>query len=172
MIKVTVDRLLLLVISTGAMILDLHQMRIKNSWILFAFASGIIWKFIEYGLKGLGGYVIGAIVPLAVLGWMFIFKMLGAGDIKLFCVLGGIMGPRNILLCIWASFIVGAIISAAIFVSCGGFAERFQYFVLYIKEFLYTRTVKPYCKSKDEWQNIHFAVPVFMSVLLYVGGIY
>lgn len=51
----------------------------------------------------------------ASFGNPFIFHMIGAGDIKLLCALGGIMGPRTVMECIVYSLLAGAGISLAIY---------------------------------------------------------
>ena len=50
--------------------------------------------------KGMIIFLTGAAVPLILLGILFIFRMLGAGDVKILCALGGIMGPRTVTECI------------------------------------------------------------------------
>ena len=113
-------------------------------------------------------FISGTGIPLVVLGWLFYFRMLGSGDIKLFCVLGGIMGPVHILWCIWYAFLTGGLLSLAILILCGGFSQRIQYLVKYIR----TGERKAYYRNGTAWENIHFTVPVFMSVMLYAGGMY
>lgn len=152
--------------------MDIYQMKIKNSWILLSLSIGIFYRFCIDGWCGGFLFFSGAVVPLGVLGWMFYFRMLGAGDIKLFCVLGGIMGASDILHCIWIAFLIGAVLSAGIFLTCGGFLQRLAYLADYLKDFIRTRQRKPYYHKGMTVENIHFTVPIFMSVMLYVGGIY
>ncbi len=59
--------------------------------------------------------------------------MIGAGDIKLFCALGGIMGCESIIKCIFISFLTGAGISAALLIFNHNFCERILYFIEYVK---------------------------------------
>ena len=84
-------------IAGVSVIMDLYSMKVKNSWILCSLLAGAGHCFWKSGFAGLIRFVPGALVPLAILGWMFYFRMLGPGDIKVFCALGGIMGPAKIL---------------------------------------------------------------------------
>ena len=93
--------MLLLTIAGVSVIMDLYSMKVKNNWILCFLLAGAGYCFWKSGFAGLIRFVSGALVPLAILGWMFYFRMLGPGDIKVFCALGGIMGPAKILWCIW-----------------------------------------------------------------------
>ena len=100
--------MLLLTIAGVSVVMDLYKMRVNNSWILCSLLAGAVTCFWQKGFAGLTRFIPGILMPLAVLEWMFYFRMLGPGDIKVFCALGGIMGPVKILWCIWFSFLCGA----------------------------------------------------------------
>ena len=165
-------RILLLTITGVAVLMDLYQMKIKNSWILFSMLIGFVYDLWRGGWNGTAFFISGTGIPLVVLGWLFYFRMLGSGDIKLFCVLGGIMGPVHILWCIWYAFLTGGLLSLAILILCGGFSQRIQYLFKYMKTYIRTGERKAYYRNGTAWENIHFTVPVFMSVMLYAGGMY
>ena len=131
-------RILLLTITGVAVLMDLYQMKIKNSWILFSMLIGFGYDLWRGGWNGTAFFISGTGIPLVVLGWLFYFRMLGSGDIKLFCVLGGIMGPVHILWCIWYAFLTGGLLSLAILILCGGFSQRIQYLVKYMKTYIRT----------------------------------
>lgn len=151
--------------------MDLSDMRISNGWILCSFLAGFGLCWTEAGI-GLPGFILGTLFPLLLLGWLFYFRMLGPGDIKLFCVLGGIMGPETILYCIGAAFAAGALVSLGILIVCGGFRERLRYLLEFLDQYQRTGKKKPYYRTRPAWENIHFTVPIFMSVMFYAGGIY
>ena len=67
--------------------MDLYQMKIKNSLILFSMLIGFGYDLWRGGWNGTAFFISGTGIPLVVLGWLFYFRMLGSGDIKLFCVL-------------------------------------------------------------------------------------
>ena len=64
------------------------------------------------------------------------------------------------------------LLSLAILILCGGFSQRIQYLVKYMKTYIRTGERKAYYRNGTAWENIHFTVPVFMSVMLYAGGMY
>lgn len=171
-VGVIVSRILLLTIAGVAVLMDLYQMKIKNSWILLSLMTGIFYNLRLRGWNGAVFFITGAGIPLVILGWLFYFRMLGSGDIKLFCVLGGIMGPVHVLQCIWYAFLAGGLLSLAILICCGGFSQRIHYLVKYINDYIRTGERKSYYRSGAVWENIHFTVPIFMSVMLYAGGMY
>lgn len=152
--------------------MDLYEMKIKNIWILFSLLMGFGYELYLGGWNGVAFFISGTGIPLLVLGWLFYFRMLGSGDIKLFCALGGIMGPVHILGCIWYAFLTGGCISLAILILCGGFSQRIQYLAEYLKAYIRTGERRFYYRIGAKWENIHFTVPIFMSVMLYAGGMY
>ena len=70
------------------------------------------------------------------------------------------------------SFLAGAVISLAILIFCGNPAERLRYLTSYLEDYLRTGIRKPYYHRGFALENFHFTIPVFMSVMLYAGGIY
>ena len=151
--------------------MDLYRMRVRNGWILCALFTGACLGAMEGG-GGIREYAMGAVLPAAVLGWLFYFRMMGAGDVKLFCALGCIMGPEAVLYCIGLSFFWGALISLAILILCSGLGERIQYLLEYLEGCLRKECRRPYYRKGDAWENFHFTVPIFMSVMFYAGGMY
>ena len=152
--------------------MDLYQMKIKNSWILFSMLIGFGYDLWRGGWNGTA-----FLFQVQEFRWWFsdgcfISECLVREISKLFCVLGGIMGPVHILWCIWYAFLTGGLLSLAILILCGGFSQRIQYLVKYMKTYIRTGERKAYYRNGTAWENIHFTVPVFMSVMLYAGGMY
>lgn len=161
----------MLTIAGTAVVMDIVSMRISNGWILCSLLCGFL-----YSISGKGPcfreFVFGTLIPAAVLGGLCWFRMLGAGDIKLLCSLGGIIGPESVWRCMGVSFFIGAVFSLLFLVLYGNPAERLWYLKSYIREYLRTGVRKPYYRKGSALENFHFTVPIFMSVMLYAGGIY
>src|SRR5574344_786923 len=87
----------LFLILTVAMATDFRRYRIYNLLIALGLALGLVLNCIQSGLSGILGSLMAAVVPAAALIMFFALRMLGAGDIKLFCVIGSIMGIEFIL---------------------------------------------------------------------------
>ena len=154
------------------MIMDLRTARIDNGWILFSMAVGAVCCTMEKGIAGMFFYAAGSSIPL-ILIILFGFGMLGAGDIKLFCALGGVMGTGAVFRCILSSFLLGAVFSVLFLITTRSFCERIQYFITYMENCRNAGEIIPYRRKEiTAPENFHFTVPVFLSVMLYVGGIY
>lgn len=160
------------IVAGTAVIMDIRSASIDNGWIFFSMCVGLYLKIWKDGLRIIPIFFIGCLIPLAALSILFYFRMLGPGDIKLLCVLGGFMEAPCIIWCIIVSFLIGAMISLSILIFYGMFCRRIRYFYEYLQDYLCTGMRKPYYKRGMPLENIHFTVPVFLSVVLYAGGVY
>ncbi|MDU5439087.1 MAG: prepilin peptidase [Ruminococcus sp.] len=159
-------------VAGTAMIMDIRTAKVDNGWIIFSMSVGLFVCIWQKNITGIGFFIMGSVMPLFLM-ILFAFGMIGAGDIKLFCALGGIMGCESIIKCIFISFLTGAGISAALLIFNHNFCERILYFIEYVKCTVSTGKISSYRrKSIAAPENFHFTIPVFISVLLYAGGIY
>lgn len=152
--------------------MDLRNEKIANVAIAIFVFVGMVYQTSIYGLMGIWEYLKGAGVPLLLLFILFVFRMLGPGDIKLLSVLGGIMGVTAIIKSIIISFAFGGVLSIAIIISCGNLKERIRYFTEYITRTLQTKKITAYYNSGMPIENFHFSIPILMSIILYAGGFY
>ena len=103
---------LLLVYSFSAMLFDLTTGRIPNYLVAAELVGGLVYQLYIFGPMGILSFLGGITVPFALSYALFLFRMIGAGDIKLFMALGSVAGyPRNLRIMLW-SVICGAL--------CGG----------------------------------------------------
>ncbi len=112
----------------------------------------------------------GVFLPLVLLFPLFCFRMMGAGDIKLMAVMGGILGSCGILKGMFCAFILGAVLSLAFLISCGNLQERFSYFFHYLKVCKEKHCPVPYRRQGAQAENLHFTVPILLGIMLYAGG--
>ena len=129
-------------ITAGAVVTDLREQKIKNSWILGGLVVGIGIQISGKGSIGVFSALLGIIVPPVLLWTAFCEHWIGAGDIKLFSVLGSILGIGRILECMMAAMVFGI---------------------------LYAMICWSVNKKK---KTIRLAVPVLCSVICGIGGIY
>lgn len=158
--------------AVGAVWMDLRMQKVRNWYILAGLAAGFLYRLVTGGLSGIAGFAAGVFCPVIILAVLFLFGALGAGDIKLFAVLGGIMGVRQVMQCMLWAFLLGGALSLIIFLSGGEIRGRLAYFVQYFQSLFITKQIRPYREDKFHGSYIHFTVPVLMSVLLYMGGIF
>ena len=168
----TVELWLVLVISGIAVLMDFLLERVVNGFICMGLVLGLYYQIRTCSARGMMIYVLGILVPFFLLLPLFYFRMLGAGDIKLFCVLGSILGYERIVRVMVCSFFLGALLSFAFLISYGNLKERCLYFFHYLYQYGRTGQHSPYIKKGKQAENFHFTVPVLLGVMLYVGGFY
>ena len=140
--------------------MDIQRARLDNGWLLFCVLVSLFTRIWKMDVSSLGSWICGLLVPILILGILFIFRMLGAGDIKLLSVIGSMIGPTKILNCISYSFLIGAVISAALMIQAALSASEF--FTYYITSVFISKQEKenPITKAVCRWKT-------FISQFLY-----
>lgn len=151
-----------------AVINDLYNYRVSNK-IIFPFCiTGIMYNLLLENHQYFVSSIIGLAVPLVILFPLYITKMFGAGDIKLFSALGAFIGLRPVLTSMAYSFIAGAIIALIIMLIRRNALQRFKYFITYIKCCLLSMTIIPYSdfSEKNDGTKMHFTIPIALGTIL------
>ena len=102
--------LILLTLLSITLYTDIKDNKIKNIHLILPLVLGVLIAVLSNGLVGLKSSVFGIIIPFVALFLFFALKMLGAGDIKLFCTIGAIMGVNFVINNIIYSFFVAGIV--------------------------------------------------------------
>lgn len=163
---------LALILTMGAVFSDLLSEKVPNIWIWMGLLAGVCCQVNLHGARGLPVFLMGVLFPMVLLFPLFLFRMMGAGDIKLFAALGGILGCQDVLKGIAWAFLLGAVLSLAFLISCGNLRERFSYFFHYLRVCKLKGSPVPYVNGGGGPEYMHFTVPVLLGILLYAGGFY
>lgn len=158
---------LLLFVVFIAVILDFATGKVSNYLILTGLLAGFVVQFI-WGKDKISSVLLGAIVPVAVLFIVFMIGGIGAGDVKLFAVIGVFLGVRGVFTCIILAFIVGAVISIGKILIYRNSIRYLDNLYSYISLLNQTKKIQLYKKEKAN--TIHFTLPILISVVVYMGG--
>ena len=156
--------------ALGAALCDLRCERVDNRQIVFGYLTGFL---VHLGKRGAGGilpFLAGAVLPILLLWGLFLFRMLGAGDIKALSVLSGLLGASRGLRCLAWSVAAGAVLSLVLLAAERNWQERFLYFFQYVRRVLASGRRVAYLRPEDAAAKIHFTVPVLMGTMLTIGG--
>ena len=101
---------------------------------------------------------------------LYLFHVIGSGDIKLFSVVGGFLGVTKVIHIIILAFIIGAIISVIQFILFQNFKNRIQYLMNYIHTIIKEKRIRPYyIKTEDNYKNvIPFSLAIMISAFMAV----
>ena len=97
-----------------------------------------------YGIEGLKDSIIGVFIPIVGLFIFYALRMLGAGDIKLYCAVGAIMGWKFVIACLVYSFLFGGFISAIILFLRKNAIQRFKHLYNYIRNTIMLMKIDKY----------------------------
>lgn len=116
-------------------------------------------------------------IPILLLFLLFYFKMLGAGDIKVFSVLGSFLGWGIVVRIGAISFVYGAIWSIVKLVYYRNAKQRLKYLMQYISTSLLLRKRTPYLirGEQSKYYTVHFSVIILWAYLTYIlleGGVF
>ena len=163
--------LLLLLLATFT---DIKTDRIPNGFVMLGIVIGVLGS-LWFGL-GIIQTAVSMLIAFLLLYPLFKIGAMGAGDIKVFMMIGSFVKVKELLMILVISFVIGALCSLLKLLSEHNIRERMYYFLSYMSEVVRTRqwkkygehTVqdhKQYCRNK-----IHFTIPVLLSVALRIGG--
>lgn len=156
-IKFTALFLLLLL----AVFNDIKSFKIKNLITYPAVVFGVTANACLDGAEGFVDAITGTFIPLIALFIFFALRMLGAGDIKLFCAIGAVMGWKFNVLCIAYSFVFGGFISCIILLYRKNTKHRFRHLFNYLKTTLLLMKIdkyQDYNDNKDGFFRFSYAV--------------
>jgi len=98
---------------------DIKSHRIPNLLILAGALTGVFLRAWLEGWLGVALAIEGFLVGLVVLLPFYIFRMLGAGDVKLMAMVGVYLGPWGVLGALLATFLAGGVLAVAVAMQAG-----------------------------------------------------
>ncbi len=166
-----------LALSAQSALSDIDKWRISNQSLALWTVGGVIYELAFFGGANIADKIIGAFLPALLLGMFFLFRMLGAGDIKLFCVLGIWLGAEDILKCMLFSFLIGAGISIVKIVINKNAAERLNVLVRYFANVgqgagIKSNALPDYGAKRAGSARVNVCVFAFFSVMLKLMEVY
>lgn len=139
---------------------DLKTYKIRNSITYSFMAAGLIMNFLAEGFKGMALSLQGILLPVVCLIVLYMLRMIGAGDIKLFSAIGAIMGAGFTMYSIVYSFILGGVIALLLILARRNGVWRFRYLLVYLKScFLLMKPIE-YADFEDKHyeSKFHFSI--------------
>jgi prepilin peptidase CpaA len=151
-----------------SLVSDIKIYKIKNFITFPIIGLGLITNFFLEGFLGLSNSLAACLLPLPVLMILYMTSMLGAGDIKLFCAIGSVMGIDFIIYCMIFSFLCGGIIALTLMIIRKNARQRLSYLFGYIKTCLSTYSFHPYTafEDKDDGAKFHFSYAIVFGAII------
>ncbi len=151
--------IILSIVLAVAIIDDIRNYRIHNSVVLSGLVAGLSLSLIQGGFHGLLMSILAALIPVIILLPLFTLRMLGAGDIKLFCAIGAIMGIEFIFCSMVFAFLAGGVIALVIMLFRRNMLKRLMHIAAYLKSIYLSHSALPYTtfSNKRDGAKFHFS---------------
>lgn len=127
---------------------DMTQTRISNRLIVLGLMIGFFVRLWSDGLMGVFVCVVNIFIPVIFLYLLFQMRALGAGDIKLFSMLGAFISTKQLLKVMVLAFCVGALLGIC----------KIIYQFVFLK-----------CEI-GKLTQIHFSPAILIAYILVIGG--
>lgn len=158
--------LLIMTLMTIAVIMDMRCFKVKNSLCAVFCLIGILYNVLAGGFYNIHAYLLGIITPFIILFPLYALNMLGAGDIKLLCAAGALVGINDILFSVAYSFIIGLVISLYIMAVRRNLRSRLKKVYTYFNTCFLLISIVPYEKANSESDGrMHFTIPIAIGTI-------
>lgn len=151
-----------------AVCMDLRNMRISNRLILIGLGIAFLHRCLYGGIAEVFSGIIIAVFPIILLYLLFLAGVLGAGDIKLFSLIGGFVNLKELMDCMLYAFLLAGVFSFFKMMYYKTFISSMQNGFLYLQNLClgYQTTYNPIHGKKSK---IHFSI--FILGGLYLSGV-
>ncbi len=156
----------LIVVLSLALFYDVTEHKIKNRITLPGALIGVALNGAEHGWVGVLAGLQGWILPVIMLGVLYYINVMGAGDIKLFAAIGGIMGVPFVMNSIVFSIYVGGGIALIILIRRRQLLQKIKKIYQYITVAFYLQRLPLYNCKGDTTGKFPFALAIIPGSLL------
>lgn len=159
----------------SAVYYDYSRGKIPNPLLVVMLLVGAGQSFWSGGAAGGGAFLAATMIVTALLYPLFMIGTVGAGDVKLLGICAGYFPWNKILYFLFFSMLVAAIFSLIKLWKMKNAKERFLYLGEYLMEVAQTKKWRLYMENERELKaaaGLCMSGPIFVSALLYMGGVY
>jgi len=108
MIQIATSALLCAILAVAAYS-DIRTHRISNTLTLLGLSVGLVLQILEHGLHGVTAGPLGAGVGLGCFAPFYLWRAMGAGDLKLLAAVGAFLGPQGAFFAALFSLLAGGL---------------------------------------------------------------
>ena len=161
--------LFLVSILLVASIEDMRKCRIPNLCIAVGMIAGLIMTFVSYGALETGKALVQMVIIFFAFYPFYLLRGLGAGDCKLFMMLGCYFSDTKLLYCLLISLLIAAAVSIGKMIFYKESRERLCYLGRYLRKVAVTGAIDNYEVDKSSKKKIvRLALPTLCSVIIII----
>lgn len=150
--------------SAIAAMTDIKERKVRNVHLIIVMIAGCI----HYHFLDMFGDLsaIGFSIPFIVHYLPFKLRLVSAGDIKLFMVVGLFTGMDFVINCMIATYLIGGFVAFLILIYKRELVAGISRIVTYVVGLVTLADIKPYNSGKTKEESLPFAAFVFLGVLV------
>ena len=164
----------LCVLLAAACCFDYRYKKIPNFLIIVMLVLGAGRRFLQGGAWEVAFCAGAVVLVMCLLYPLFKVGAVGAGDVKLLGVTAGYLPFKKILVFLFLSLLIAAVVSLVKMMRKNYFLERMGYLLNYIRDVVKSGRFKLYLQNEQDRGAVGICLsgPILVSMLLYMGGIY
>ncbi len=161
--------ILISVLLVGAVI-DIRFHKILN-WLTYpAMIMGVTYHSLTKGYDGFLFSIGGVAIGIAVLIGLFLMGRMGAGDVKFMGAVGGLIGPRGVLVAFLFAAIVGGIYALLLWASHKYLKKTVKRYEANLKTFIFAKQFTYTPKTeKGEKPKLRYGVAIAVGTMISVA---
>lgn len=159
----------LLVILAAAVIQDFMYMKISNRLILMGILFSLAFGYETGGFKQVLYVLANLSFPVIMLYLLYLLGVLGAGDIKLFSIIGGFTNFRMLISCMLFSFLAAAVIAIGKMLYNRNLTASLVKAGMFFRGLKQTGIVSYHKEWAEERNLIHFSVAILIGYIIAAG---
>lgn len=143
---------------------DIQSGKVSNRRIAVGLMAGMWFRIMEDPAWGIYYFLGNISVPVVLLYLLFQMRVLGAGDIKLFSMIGSFLTMKELFTCMAYSFFSAGIWAVFLLAFDKKRRRRLAYAARYLAEIFLTGKILPYIPLYEaEGNTFAFSVPILFG---------
>lgn len=165
LLQISVTAVLLLCAAA----MDAASGKIKNKLLFSGLLVGILLGIPGICENGCKDFLMGLLLPVCICWIPFRMHGLGAGDVKLFSVIGCLNGGRVAIYCICISFLLAAGFSFGRLLNQRQFCESMRNCIQYFQMIVRNKEIIPYPERNRPGHRFHFSMAILLGYIVVLG---
>ena len=164
--KIWVETSILISITALAAMTDIKYRKVFNMHLIVSLVIGFV-IYMQFGsLNRISVY--GFLLPFIIHYIPFKLRLVSAGDVKLFMLVGLFSSVKFVLSCMAISYILGGVVSLGIMVRHKCFKSKLRSIFVYFMNLMVNKKLVNYSSVGSERLAIPFALMIHFAVLMQV----
>lgn len=167
---------ILLILLVYSVYSDCRYGKIYNAAAAAGLLAGLLFRALSHGLPGVIEGSVCCITAAVIVYPLFKIGALGGGDLKLLAMTCVFLRINQAVSFVIYCFVFGAVSALLKMLKEHNLIERFRYLLSYVYDVYSTNRWKLYGESDpmegSEVHKIRFSIPILLSLLLQIGGVY